>query len=353
MTAIVTADLHLSSNPRDSYRHHFVRNILLGIVTRKRPTTLIILGDLTDQKDYHSSELVNTIVEYLYAFSLECPVIVMRGNHDCINPDMPFFGFVKHIPNITWITQPKVMTIAGLGVCCFLPHTRNYKRDWEELSFAPYKRDPNTGFIFAHNTFDGADAGHGRTLRGIPTSVFPKQATVISGDIHIPQTLNQVTYVGAPYTVTFGDSYKPRVLQIGLTPERPYTVSGRKEASREIQMQSIPCEGAQKRVVDIKNPHKGLAIALNKGDMVKARVHLAAEDYARWNEIQAQVRKAIEQQGAIASIIQPIKVSQTIKLQRKRTAGLQNDLELLETYAKRRGVTTDTLKTGKWIMEQV
>jgi hypothetical protein len=341
MTVLVTADLHLSSNPRDSYRHDFVKNTLPELVVRASPRTLIILGDITDQKDYHSSELVNTIVEYLYALSRECPVIIMRGNHDCINPDMPFFGFVKHIPNITWITHPKALEVRGLGPCCFLPHTRNYKRDWKDISFAPFKRDPNCGVIFAHNTFDGADAGHGRKLSGIPTTVFPKQATVISGDIHLPQTLNQVTYVGAPYTVTFGDSYKPRLLQIGLTP------------SRKIQMQSIPCEGPQKCVVDIKKPRKSLDLDVNAGDMVKARVHLAAEDYAHWNEIQAHVRKEIERLGAIASIIQPVKANQAIKLQRKRKGGIQNDLELLETYSKRRGLTEDTMKTGKWIMEQI
>jgi len=336
MTALVTADFHLSSNPRDAYRHWWVAGELRELVKSLKPDRVIILGDLTDQKDCHNAGLVNDVVGYLHNLSKTCPVIVLRGNHDCINPLEPFFEFVGLLPNVTWITRPKAIALEGLGNCMFLPHTRNHKKDWKELSFAPFQRDPDTGWIFCHNTFEGADAGTGHPLKGIPTEVFPKKAKVISGDIHVPQKLDQITYVGAPYTVTFGDSYQPRVLLLG-----------RNKVER-----SINCTGPQKCTVDIVNVHEPLPdYEINAGDMLKIRVHLKASDYAKWNEIQASVRKWGEDYKAIVSIIQPMKLDKHVRLARKQTA-TQTDRELMELYSKRRSVSDDVLKTGLWIMDK-
>jgi DNA repair exonuclease SbcCD nuclease subunit len=337
MTALVTADFHLSSNPRDDYRHKFIVEKLRETIVETRVKHLIILGDLTDQKDCHNAELVNDIVDYLHTFSLLCEVIILRGNHDCINPLKPFFEFAGLMNNITWITRPKVITIEGLGICTFLPHTRNHEKDWAELSFAPIKRDPNDFWIFCHNTFEGADAGTGHPLKGIPTTVFPKRAKVISGDIHVPQQLDQITYVGAPYTVTFGDSYDPRMLLIG----------------RKGIEKSIRCFGVKKLTVDIVDPHNlpDYGLEINKSDLLKVRVHLKASDYAKWNEIQSAVRKWGEAYGAVVCAIQPIKISKHIKLARKRGA-TQTDRELMELYSKRRSVSDDVLKTGLWIMDK-
>src|SRR5205814_1607714 len=97
--------------------------------------------------------------------------------------------------------------------CLFLPHTNNYKRDWKGLDFSKYQ------WIFAHNTFQGANIGP-RRLEGIPTSIFPRNAKVISGDIHVPQHFGPIEYVGAPYRIDFGDDYEPRVLFLSTKDEK-------------------------------------------------------------------------------------------------------------------------------------
>lgn len=341
MTALVTADWHLSDNPRDEYRFQFISGEFRNIVRRERPKQLIILGDLTDAKDYHSSVLVNRVASELAWLRGECPIYILKGNHDYLDPAMPYFKFLQYMEGITWINDPKCWAIEGLGNCTFLPHTRDYERDWAALNFAPYKRDPNTGFIFCHNTFEGADAGHGSPLTGIPTKALPKTC-VISGDVHVPQQLDQVCYVGAPYTIVFGDEYRPRLLRIGW--------------NRTTKIESIHYHVTKKIVIDIAKPNAKLLPDYEgiQNSLLKVRVQLEASDYANWNQIRDRIHKHLESyEGVEVCMIQPIKAGVGLKLNRKcSNASLQTDAELLDRYGKRRSVSAETLKTGHWLMQK-
>ncbi len=208
MTTLITADLHLSSNPRDDYRWIFVNDTLPRLIRKHRVTKLLILGDLTEVKDNHGSRLVNRIVERMHELSrMVNPLIILRGNHD-YKPGFPaFFSFLDRFSRILWIDG-----LTEHGDNLLLPHTHDWQRDW-----APYMVDgvfrPGFRRIYAHQTFDGARVSRMRTMRGIPTSIFSDSTRVISGDVHVPQD-DKVSYVGAPYTVDFGDDYEPRVLLI-------------------------------------------------------------------------------------------------------------------------------------------
>ena len=341
MTALVTADLHLSSNPRDDYRHVFAAQTLVKLVKQHAPKQLIILGDLTEQKDNHGAELVNAVVGYLARLAQSCDVYVMRGNHDCLNPNQPFFEFVHKIPKITWITHPADLGLDGLGRCLFLPHTRNYKKDWARIDLKPYQDNANNGFIFCHNTFEGAiTAAKGHPLKGIPTTTLPPKAHVISGDVHYPQQLDQVTYVGAPYTVTFGDAYSPRMLLI----------NGYKN---KVTVNSIPVTGVRKRTIEVDDPANLPPAQARAGDLLKIRVHLKVEDYVKWGEIQTNIRKWGESTGAIVCQIKPIKTSRRMRLKRSGASTSRTDLQLLHSFGERRALASPFMKTGEWLMKKV
>lgn len=339
--ALVTADLHLDDNSINRYRHEWIKNELPRLIRQYSPRYLIILGDLTNDKDRHCAELVNAVVSYLHTLTHHVKqVIILRGNHDCLDPTNPFFEFVKYIPDITWITSPKVITLEGLGNCCFLPHTRNHEKDWKDISFDPIKRDPNTGWIFCHNTFEGAKNENGQALKGIPVDVFPTNAKALSGDVHVPQRVGPVTYVGAPYTIRFGDKYTPRVRLLYRN-------------GKELRMSSQICFGPQKRVIEIINITKldKHVEEFNEGDLLKLRVHLKAEEYAKWSTIKEQLRNWYTEEGGVVCEIQPIKQTTSLKLD-KKTISTRTDQQLLKTYVKRRGLANDILKTGLWLMEQ-
>src|SRR5260221_12516821 len=117
---LITADLHLSANARDSYRFKFMDR-LPKLIQKHDVKFLIVAGDLTEMKDYHGSELVNRIADYFKTYSVLCQVIVTRGNHDGTDPNYPFYQFLKHVPNVTWVNKPNEFTI-GKNKMMFLPH---------------------------------------------------------------------------------------------------------------------------------------------------------------------------------------------------------------------------------------
>lgn len=318
---LVTADIHLSDNPNEEYRHAFMREFV-AIAKRRKADRITILGDLTERKDHHSAVLVNKVVAHLKAMSDVAPVDILMGNHDYHNEGHPFFEFVQHVQNIRWIGTPTV-----IGKELYLPHTRDYKNDWKPY-FDLFKQ---FNFVFCHNTFNGASVGFGRELEGIPL-FFPRGTRVIAGDIHVPQTLGPVTYVGAPYTVDFGDDYKPRLLALEGTTVTSLGVS----------------KYGQKRLVSIDDLSELDAAAVNEGDILKVRV--AIDDMGTWHSTHKAVLAWAADKGVHAQRIEPVLNQVAVKKRFKVTNAKTDDSDLLTQYAKRHTLTEHTLKVGIEIM---
>jgi hypothetical protein len=281
-----------------------------------------VLGDITEEKDNHGAWLVNRVSDAFYDLAKGTEIIILRGNHDYQGSGFPFFSFLDMVENIWFISKPTTHKDSW-----FLPHTTNYRRDWDDLVF-----DTVRGmYVFAHNTFQGAFA-NGVAIPGIPPSFFPDGVYVIAGDIHTPQTHGNITYVGAPYTVDFGDDYNPRVLLM----------------ADNGKMESVPVPGPQKRLV-ILDRH-GLPMnkkGVNKGDILKIRVGLAQQDYAKWAEIREQVRTMAIDQGYMVHAVEPIvqKQSKSEAVRRKMRRN-ESDEELLRRYAEMHNIDEKTLEVG-------
>ena len=330
MTTLVTADLHLSDNPRDNYRHAWME-ALPDLLVKHDCNRLLILGDLTEEKDRHGAWLVNKIVDHISNLSKVCPVYIIRGNHDYVAEENPFYEFVSKLKNVFWYNAPRSKELRDLGNVMFLPHTRHYERDWQDLDFDDYD------WIFAHQTFDGADVGHGKTLEGIPCNVFPRGVKVIAGDIHVPQTIKPVTYVGAPYTVDFGDAYVARILLL----------DGDK-------MESVTCVGSQKRLVEIRTL-ADLKIAekqLSKSDVLKVRVLLDPSKADKWPELQAAVRAWSGDGGYLLHNMQMATDGAVNKPAARSISAPRNDKQLIEEYVQLKGAGKPTLKAGLRLMEK-
>lgn len=328
MTDLITSDWHLSDNPRDAYRHLWQAQ-LLALVKSHKIERLFVLGDLTEEKDRHGSWLTNKIVGYLYELGQQCEVIILRGNHDARDPSSPFFAFTRMLENVRWINEPTILDEQTL----LLPHTSNYERDWRSFKLGDYP------LIMAHGTFAGAKTETGFQLDGIPISIFQQgqeSPLVISGDIHTPQTIEGVvTYVGAPYTVDFGDDYKPRVLLL---------TNG--------QLTSIGCTGPQKRLVGMSA--RNLAISkVKRGDILKVRVAITDAERADWPRIRQEVQQAADKLGCIVYAIQPvIETTGHIAHSVKRTSGRRSDRELYDAYTKALNLDASTIKAGLFLMQK-
>jgi predicted phosphodiesterase len=325
MSTLITADFHLNDQPRDEYRHVFVAS-LPKLVKKHNVDRLLILGDLTDEKDRHSSRLVNRISNYLYALTQTCKeVVILRGNHDYLTPDWPFFAFTSRMPRVIWYGQPTATTDAEL----FLPHTTNYKKDWTEI-----KMDEHD-CIFAHNTFKGARNEAGIELGGIPFERLAKALLVVSGDVHVPQTFGCLTYVGAPYHINFGDTFIPRVLLL-----------------ENGKLKSIPTTGVQKRLIEGTFPFKGATY--REGDIVKIRAHITMADCATWFELRGKILYWCEERELIVHTVQPI-VEYPLGPKAKEMERYQykSDAQLLHEYAQRHGIDSRTLRVGMELLEEI
>lgn len=328
-TTLITADLHLTDNPRDKYRHDFMQ-VILDALKEHECDHLLILGDLTNEKDRHNGWLVNRIVTYLNQFSqtVRGKVYVLRGNHDSPTAENPFFQFVDCVGkgDITWINEP---TVRRGGTWLFLPHTRNHQRDWP-------KDLKGYDFIFTHQCYQGALGYNDHKLDGVPLDVFPKDAQVISGDIHAPQTLGgaheaQVTYVGAPYTINFGDSYVPRMLLL-----------------RNGRLTSILCPGPQKRLVTMDRMHARGSLGCNKGDIVKVRAGI--DSMHQWPDMRAHVHAWADKHELVLYSIQPMLSEPDVASIKISPRTHKSDEVLLGEYVKSRRIDERTAKTGAFLM---
>jgi DNA repair exonuclease SbcCD nuclease subunit len=335
MRVLVTGDLHFSDNPRDQYRHDFVAQFC-KLVTQYKADGVIILGDLTELKDRHSAVLVNQVVSHIHSIAKLCPVIILPGNHDGPTPLNPFFRFAERISGITWVSTPiegknvPIPLKMGLNRSLFLPYSANYKEDWADMCFSGYD------WIFAHQTFHGADVGFGKKLDGIPLSLFPKDAKVISGDIHVPQKLGQVTYVGSPYSVDFGDDFEPRILLLENNRAR-----------------SIPCDGVQKRLVNVQSlkalhEYRGLT----KGDILKIKIRVTQQE--KWPEVRQAARAWGDKNGYwVYSVIPVMDQAQKAKSDVRGQSVRKSDRDLVQEFARARGLSERVVKTALFLMERV
>lgn len=328
MKTAVIGDPHLSDVARDLYRDHLFRD-LPGMLKKLKVTHTIILGDLTDAKDRHSGRLVNMIVQHVMALQLLGPVDVLMGNHDYENPDQPFFGFLDYLPDVTYHSKPERTKLPGVGNVQWLPHTYDYKRDWKNIKF--HKSD----LCIAHNTFQGADLGHKLADDGIPTNVLPHDR-VLCGDVHQPQKIDNVTYVGAPYTVDFGDEYTPRLMLIheGAVKSRPLDMS------------------AQKILIEAKSyddlPKAAKAAGAHHGDIVKIRIAVKARTMDEWGQLSEDARAWARKQGYIVHAVQPrIQEADSGKKQIQiKGRDRRSDKDAVTDYADRNAVNDRTLQMG-------
>lgn len=328
MKRLISSDWQLAYNDRDRYRTDWVVNELPKLIDKYKVDQLIFLGDLCEVKDNHPAPLVNEIVNCFYDLSKKCEIIILQGNHDILHAAHPFFEFISCFDNISWISVPTVR-----DNCLFLPHTRDYKKAWANVDFEGHD------FIFAHNIFEGVKA-NGQSLSGIPRSVFPDGCFVISGDVHEPQSLEPVLYVGSPVLCDFGDSYLPRVLLLD-----------------GLNVKSIKVQGVQKRLIQCAvNKIAGkreLAFDhdANEQDIVKVKVELMMEDVAEWATIRQEVEAWCHKNSFVLNSIVPEVAYVAGERQKIVKSVHKTDSEYLQSFVKRLGIDKETANVGKELME--
>ena len=265
---ILTTDPHFTDRPRDAHRLGLF-GWLRQMVDAYDAHTVMFLGDMTVFKDNHSSKLVNSLVNGLKIIAEKAEVIIIKGNHDFMDIDRPFFYFLNAIPNITFISKPCIRKVGGVRML-FLPHTKDVS-EWNKYidAFKYIDEQDKPVYAFAHQTAHQALASNGFKLDGVSLDTFEALAEVVfSGDVHVPQELGNVIHIGSPYRVHFGDKFDPRCMMLD-------------EIDDTIEDIYFPC--LRRWTLNVRDASEIRDNKdLHKGDQVVIKIELPREDLPDW-----------------------------------------------------------------------
>ena len=280
MNILKVADLHLTDGKEAEYKWKFF-TWLEKQVDKHQIGRVDILGDLTDKKDQHKSTLVNRTIDALVSLSNKCDVAILMGNHDYIDASSPFFKFLNHIPNITFVSEPK-----AIDGELFLPHARNPVEEWgtieedglENYSFKKFHT------INIHQCLIGSKTPTGFSLdHGMSKDFFKDyNGVVYAGDIHMPQVVGNVEYIGSPYPTTFGPGgVEYRCLLIDSVGD-------------ELDLEYLCLD---KWSLRIKDPIDLDEYDLVEGDQVKIVIELHPTYFPDWPELKKEIKTYCDKAG--------------------------------------------------------
>jgi DNA repair exonuclease SbcCD nuclease subunit len=324
VTWLITSDTHLTDRPRDSYRFGLFR-WLAQQQEKHQVTETFLLGDITDRKDNHSSNLVNRIVDELTL--LKPPIYILRGNHDCIDPTNPFFKFLNCIDGVEFLSEPKLLKHLGVAM---IPHQADQALFDAACRIIP----PKPAAVMVHACLNGAIAETGTALAGISGAVVAalKPARWYAGDIHRPQTLDcGATYVGSPYQVRFGDDFTPRVLLLKNNEEKDLHFPCLRKWSLTIRSVED---------LTLNSPE------LRTGDQVKIVVELAREEAVEWSMHRQRVLAACKElKLEVFGLDLEVKTNTQKRVKLDQTKGSKPE-DILKAFCESENVAGNIKQTG-------
>lgn len=157
---------------------------------------LIVAGDLNDTKAIIRAEVANALCEI---FKLaRTPCYIMVGNHDLCNEKSKEHGLNYLAPYANIVDSPALIAPS----VCLIP----YQNDSNQLKEFVGGLNPPVKILIMHQGFLGAAMGDYIQDKTSLNPEVVKDFTVISGHYHRHQTIGTVTYIGSPYTVTYGEA---------------------------------------------------------------------------------------------------------------------------------------------------
>lgn len=326
-TLLVTSDVHLTNDPLDSYRWQIFPWLKRQVINRE-VQHLLLLGDLTQWKDEHPSALVNRLVDHLEELTQHCFIHIIPGNHDSVSTTDPFFRFLRQMPKISYYNKPTAVDL-GCVKCFFLPYQPKFRTEIKKHDLKPYR------YVFMHQPLTGGVLENGTKMNGISLESIKDAKQVISGDMHVPQTVGNYIAVGAPHPIRFGDTFSPRVIHC---------------LGAEQTIQSIPRTTIKKAKITLSNPEELAASGLTEGDQVKIEVRLQRDRLDDWNQIrQTLERIAASMQVTLCGV--KLVETGTKAFERVEAAESVTTAEIFAEYGRAHKIPENLMRAGKQLME--
>ena len=325
MPILLTADWHLDDNPDNQYRWD-VFDTLLQLIQSHTIQHIYILGDMVDRKDRHTSLFVNQLVNQFSRICEKVPVTCIKGNHDTPLQGPAFWEFFEFIRYpFTYVTDP-----TPDGRILLLPFTPDPLEAWRGIRFSEFDA------ALMHITVTGAISESGFELPGQKLPILPRSLALYSGDVHNPQKIRNLTYVGCPHPVRFGDDFTPRMLLLD-------------EDTLEVA-EEIISSVVHKHVIEISSLEALERFAAGPRDQARIRFRLDAADVDRWGEIEVGIQRWASAQGVrVASIEAEVALDRTGV--DEADPEMAPDL-LLEQFAREEGISPELLAVGQELLKE-
>ena len=166
--------------------------------------------------------------------------------------------------------------------------------------------------------------------------LLPGRVKFYSGDVHVPQRVRNVTYVGAPHPIKFGDDYPCRMLLL----DEGFNVA-----------MEIPLTGPRKRIVRISDVADLEGLDLRHGDQVKIECSLSADRVDRWSLDEERLASWASRLGVRVAGVST--VLETTTRDDAVTDPAQSPDALLRQFAAGEGISDDLLATGLRLLREV
>jgi len=322
---LLFTDTHWDENPANEYRWRAFDNVHRLLDEHADVEGVFHLGDAWDRSDRFSGEFVNRLIRCLDEVGDRRPLWVLRGNHDLPLRGPAFFEFLNRRPGrVTYVTAPTAHEDLIL-----LPFSRDPVSEWCDVDFTRYRA------ALMHVTVTGAISESGHGLSGVEPGMLPRELRLYSGDVHNPQTIRNLTYVGCPHPVKFGDRFQPRMLLI--------------DSDTMGIILEVPVDTVRKLVLDVSGIDDLREIDLRPGDQVRIRTVVPPGAVEQWASTERGIAEFLRSAGAsLAGVEATVETAS-----RGDASGPDMDPEaILRQFAEEDGVSSAMLDLGMEIMRE-
>lgn len=322
---LLVTDTHLDENPDNEYRWDFFKEIR-KLMLQYDIKTVFHLGDMVDRKDRFSALFVNRLINELKEIGIRTPIYVLRGNHDTPLNGPAFFEFLDSFKGVRYFSKPDFIG----DELALLPYTPNPIKDWKDLPLASMKA------AFMHVTVTGAFTENGfRIEKGTNLPILPRPLKVYSGDVHVPQQQGNITYVGCPHPIKFGDSFPCRMLLL----DDNYDIA-----------KEIPLDPPRKSVIKVSSLEELENTVIPSGGRVRVEFSINNSDIQDYAKMEKSIELWAKEKGVSLAGCE-FRVSEEKSGKRDLDLDLSPEV-LLYQFASEEGVSEGLLEIGKSLLKE-
>lgn len=336
MTLLLVGDTHFTISELDEYRWK-IFSILKELVNDKNDKVdmIIFMGDLVDLKDKHSAKLVNRLIDELsdLKFESKSEVSIIAGNHDKPLEGPYYWQFLSRI-GVPYITKPEKISIGTFEQIniWLLPYSHSPIEDWSELKIR------SDDVVLMHQTVQGAVIENDRVLESFHK--LPKLSTkyIFSGDVHRPQKVGDVVYVGTPYPIKFSEMWENRLILIRNSNfENPIDVW---------------LNTTRRAILSIRSSEQVKDFSFPSGSQIKIKYILSGENLTNLPIEEQIVRKWASDSGIKLVSFEPELEGKGVEVKHNEVE-LMKPAEIIREYGKSEKLSEDIIETGIQLLEGI